>query len=259
MSRTIPRRPGSTLADPLYSDNLVDLYPAEALAFLRSLPSESVDLVLTDPPYSSGGLTRSDRSADPRNKYVRTATIRHDSSFSGDGRDGRGWGYWTALWIGECLRLLRPHAYFLMFSDWRQLPTATDAIQAGGIIWRGLIGWDKTAGARAPHKGYFRHQQEYIIWGTRGVSRPASHGGPWPGVYRYPVRQNDKHHMTGKPTDLCRDLVQCVPPGAVVLDPFAGSGTTLLAAALESRQALGCELDGVIAENAAARLTEALG
>jgi len=256
--RRRPRRPETTLADPIYSDRLVDLYPCEALRFLDSLPDESIDLVLTDAPYSSGGLTRSDRHASPRAKYVQTGTRRPHPNFSGDGRDGRGWLHWCTLWITQCHRVLRPHGYILMFTDWRQLPTATDALQAGGLIWRGLIVWDKTDCARAPHKGYYRHQAEYVVWGTKGVSKPATHGGPWRGVYRYPVRQRDKHHMTGKPTPLCRDLVQCVPAGAVVLDPLAGSGTTLIAAALECRQAIGCEYDPVIAEGAVDRLRREL-
>ena len=44
------------------------------------------------------------------------------------------------------------------------------------------------------------------------------------------VLQSDKWHTTGKPTALMRELVRCVPPGGTVLDPFAGSGSTGVAA-----------------------------
>lgn len=76
------------------------------------------------------------RQADPSKKYVQGGTKRQYPSFPGDVKDQRSWGYWCTLWISECLRTLKNGGYFLMFSDWRQLPTATDALQAGGVIFR---------------------------------------------------------------------------------------------------------------------------
>ena len=219
-----------------------ELHCGDCLEMLRSIPSGSVDAVITDPPYSSGGFTRSDRTADPAAKYVSTGVEIIRESFTGDNRDGRSWCYWMALWLSECHRIVKPSGYALIFCDWRQLPLASDALQAGGFVWRGVVSWDKGEAARAPHTGYFRHQCEYVVWGTKGVSVPAAHGGPFPGSLRYPVLQADKHHMTGKPTDLMRQLVQCVPSGSVVLDPFMGSGTTGVACVLEGRNFIGGEL-----------------
>ena len=148
-----------------------------------------------------------------------------------------------ALWLSECARIVKPGGYALTFCDWRQLPLATDALQAGGFVWRGIVSWDKGESARAPHTGYFRHQCEFVVWGTNGVSAPATWGGPWPGCMSHPVLQSDKHHLTGKPTPLLERLVQCAPPGGVVLDPFMGSGTTGVAALRMGRRFIGMELD----------------
>ena len=219
------------------------LYQGDCLRLLESLSSDSVDALITDPPYSSGGFTRGDRNADPAAKYVQTGTQLQRASFSGDNRDGRSWGYWMALWLSECLRIVKPSGYALIFTDWRQLPTATDALQAGGFVWRGVISWDKGAAARLVHTGYFRHQCEYIVWGTRGVSVPANHQREYSGSISDPVVLADKHHMTGKPTSLMRKLVQVVPEGATVLDPFMGSGTTGVACRMEGRRFIGIELD----------------
>lgn len=145
----------------------------------------------------------------------------------------------------------------LMFTDWRQLPLASDALQAGGFIWRGIISWDKTRSARAPHKGYFRHQCEYIVWGTKGVSIAADWGGPWPGSYTIPVKQADKHHMAGKPTDLMAQLVECCPPGGTVLDPFMGSGTAGVACVQTGRSFIGIEIDPTYYAIAERRIAEA--
>lgn len=229
----------------------------DCLQILPEIPNDSVDAVITDPPYSSGGLTSGERSADPAKKYVQTGTKITRPSFTGDNRDQRSWAFWCCLWISECMRIIKPSGYFMMFTDWRQLPLSSDVLQAGGIVWRGIVTWDKTEGARAPHTGYFRHQAEYVVWGTKGVSKPSAQGGPRPGVFRFPVRQKDKHHITGKPTPLMTELVQIVPPGAVVLDPFAGSGTTAVACLNTGRQFIGIEKETAYAEIAQQRIAEA--
>lgn len=214
----------------------------DCFELLRMIPSNSIDAVITDPPYSSGGLTHAARSQDPVNKYQQSGSKITRLSFPGDNRDARSWLHWCTMWIEECHRVLKNGGYFLMFSDWRQLPLASDALQFGNLIWRGVIAWDKSEGSRAPHKGYFRHQCEYVVWGTKGPCEKAIHGGPWPGCYRVTVKQNDKYHLTGKPTELMEKLVSVVPPGAVILDPFAGSGTTLVAAKKMGRNFIGGEM-----------------
>ncbi|SEO98024.1 DNA methylase [Propionispora vibrioides] len=141
-----------------------------------------------------------------------------------------------------------------MFSDWRQLPLATDALQMGELAWRGIIAWDKTEGARAPHKGYFKHQCEYIVWGTKGPCHKAEHAGPYPGCYRFPVKQTDKFHLAGKPTPLMEQLVTIVPVGGIILDPFTGSGTLPKAAQNMGRNFIAIEKTSVYAQVAMERV-----
>lgn len=217
------------------------LVRGECLDVLRQIPDESFDALVTDPPYSSGGTTASSRSRPTGLKYVQKGTKLKRPDFAGDQRDQRSWSHWCTLWLSEGLRVCRPEGYCLMFTDWRQLAAATDAIQAAGWIFRGIVPWDKTERSRAPHTGYFRHQAEYVVWGTKGACRPNAPGGPWPGCFRFAVLQSDKHHQTGKPTELMKQLLRCVRPEGRVLDPFCGSGTTLVAAAQLGLAALGIE------------------
>jgi len=63
-----------------------------------------------------------------------------------------------------------------------------------------------------------------------------------PGVIKAKVRRDDKLHMTGKPTDLMRQVVRICEAGGRILDPFAGSGTTLVAAQMEGFGWTGCEV-----------------
>lgn len=210
----------------------------DCMEVLRALPNNSIDAVITDPPYCSGGRSINSKQRATTRKYENNPQGRPD--FVGDAKDGRSWMMWCSLWISECYRVLKEGGYFLTFCDWRQLPTATDAIQMGGISWRGVVAWNKGLGARSPHKGYFRHQCEFIVWGTKGRCN-VQEAGPFPGCYEHHVRQTDKFHIAGKPTPLMEDLCKIVPRGGVVLDPFAGSGTTCVAAAKTGRQYIGVE------------------
>ena len=142
-----------------------------------------------------------------------------------------------------------------MFIDWRQLPCASDALQWAGWIWRGIAVWDK--GNSRPQKGRFRQQAEYIVWGSNGdmpVSRPVP---CLPGVFKYGNPQN-RIHLTEKPLQLMQDLVKITEPGGHILDPFAGSGTTVLAAVKEGYDATGIEVTDVYADLARKRLESEL-
>jgi site-specific DNA-methyltransferase (adenine-specific) len=150
---------------PFYQDEAVTIHHGEALEVLRALPSASVDALVTDPPYSSGGAFRGDRMGTTNEKYMNTESQGRLSDFSGDNRDQRGFLFWCTLWLSECRRILKPGAPVVLFTDWRQLPITTDALQAGGFIWRGIVPWDKTEGTR-PQKGRFRAQAEYAVWGN---------------------------------------------------------------------------------------------
>lgn len=242
---------------PYFQNERATLYCGEALRVLPRLPSACVAAAITDPPYSSGGQTAGERARDPREKYCHNGEDLGRPSFSGDNRDQRSFRMWATLWMAEAQRVLRPEGYCLVFSDWRQLPTMTDVLQAGGLIWRGVIAWDKGRGARSPHKGYFRHQCEYIAWATNGRCPKRLSDGPLDGCYRETVRQADKFHMTGKPTPLMRELVRCVDPDDLVLDPFAGSGTTGVACLQSGRRFVGIELSQAYCEIAARRLEAA--
>lgn len=69
-----------------------------------------------------------------------------------------------------------------------------------------------------------------------------------------PVSKADKHHLTGKPTALMRQLVRICETGGQILDPFAGSGTTLVAAGLEGYAWAGIEISQHYSDVALARL-----
>ena len=91
-------------------------------------------------------------------------------------------------------------------------------------------------------------RSEFVVWGSKGPLPACEAIGYLPGYHVESVRKSDKHHLTGKPTELMRTLCRICPPGGVILDPFAGSGTTGVAALREGRRFIGIEMT---AENAA--------
>jgi site-specific DNA-methyltransferase (adenine-specific) len=229
-----------------------ELRHGDALLLLRDLDSESVDLVLTDPPYSSGGMFRSDRMRTTGEKYVSSDSLNSRGDFDGDSRDQRGFLAWASLWLAECWRVSKVGGSCLVFTDWRQLPTLTDAVQAGGWVWRGLVVWDKTSACR-PRPG-FRTQAEYLVWGTRGAFDREVY---LPGVIQaITPRADTRRHQTEKPIGLLEQLIEVAPPEGLVLDPFAGSGSTLDAARNRGRRSLGFELNDEHLETAGLRLDQ---
>ena len=93
----------------------------------------------------------------------------------------------------------------------------------------------------------------FIVWGSNGdmpISRPVP---CLPGVFKYGNPQN-RIHLTEKPLQLMQDIVKITESGGHILDPFAGSGTTVLAAVLEGYSATGIEMSDVYADLAKERI-----
>jgi site-specific DNA-methyltransferase (adenine-specific) len=137
-------------------------------------------------------------------------------------------------------------------TDWRQLPVTTDAIQMGGWTWRGLCVWDKGVGR--PMRGRFRNHLEYIVWGSHGPMPPAEDVYPST-LLKHAPPSSDREHVTQKPESLIAELLSIAPDGCV-LDPFMGSGTTLVAAKRLGRKAIGIEVEERYCEIAAKRLQQ---
>jgi site-specific DNA-methyltransferase (adenine-specific) len=227
----------------------------DALAIVREMPDASVDAVVTDPPYSSGGMFRGDRAKATGSKYTDGSAARQNADFGGDSRDQRGFLVWSAMWLTEAHRVAKDDALLMAFIDWRQLPTLTDAVQAGGWIWRGIIPWHKT-NARC-FAGRFTNACEYVVWASKGsLPNPSDGGRAFPGIYTA-SSPRERVHQTQKPVELMEQLLAPVRANGVVLDPFAGSGTTGVAALNTGRDFIGVEMTDHYHAIACQRIQEA--
>jgi site-specific DNA-methyltransferase (adenine-specific) len=247
---------------PYYEHGGITIYHGEALHVLVSLETGSADALLTDPPYSSGGMFRSDRTKDPAEKYRgwsqaegggSKAPTAEYGTFAGDSRDQRAFATWAALWSAQAHRVCRPGSRAFWFSDWRQLPTVTDSLQAGGWTWRGILAWDKGVGR--PVRGRFRNHLEYVAWGSHGAPEDAE-GYPSALISVPTVPPNERQHVTQKPVELVRHLLSTCPRPGLVVDPFMGAGSTLVGAKELGWTAIGIEQEERYCEIAARRLSQ---
>ena len=228
----------------------------DSLIALRDMPDESVDALIADPPYSSGGAFRGDRQVASSMKYGASTTadgMRQMPEVHGDNRDQRAYLVWCSLWLAECLRIAKTGAPIALFTDWRQLPTTTDAMQSGGWCWRGIAAWSKPASR--PQLGRPSQSSEFVVWGSKGAM-PLDRGCPSIPGHWNELAPREREHMTEKPIGVMRDLAKLCIPGGVILDPFAGSATTGVAALLEGRRFVGIETSAEYFPIACRRLAE---
>lgn len=223
---------------------LVELHHADALDVLPTLETESVDLVVTDPPY--GVEWRSNMRAETFDELLN------------DGRDEnarRG----VARVLAETVRLVGQHRHLYVFGP-------TDVL-AGHLVAEVVeLVWDKARPGMGDLAAPWGPQHERISF-TVSKHRHAGKAGASSlparlrkgSVLRFaPPTGRNVRHPSEKPVALLRELVESSSrAGEVVLDPFAGVGSTGVAAILSGRRAILVELDARYVDVAIDRLRRA--
>ena len=193
------------------------LIHGDCLIELRKLPSRSVDLICTDPPYGDNAVY---------------------------GRDGRTivgnatpvLGFYA---LEEALRLLKMHRFAIVFLGQKHLPFFDHYIRTYCTArLRGYVVWNKTRMGL----GYgVRPQHELIAILEKG--KPPYRDKNVPSVLSFP-RVYSEQHPHKKPAELIEYLIEKFStPRQIVLDPFLGSGTTAIAAEKLNRRWIGIEID----------------
>lgn len=212
---------------PFYDEDGITIYLGDNRKILPFI--EKCDLILTDPPYgisfAHGG---NDNSGIGGGRY---ATKFAKKKIEGDEKPFDPWpllqfGVPAIIWGGN------------HFCD--KLP--------GTASW---LVWDKRAASE--HTNDFADCE--IAWcNIKSVARMFRHH--WDGMMKASERGVPRVHPTQKPVALMRWCLSLVPEAQTVLDPFMGSGTTLVAARLEGRKAIGIEISERYCEAAVKRLAQ---
>lgn len=239
---------------PYYQDDFVTLYHGDALEWMATFDVASVGAVVTDPPYCSGGISEASRVG-ASGRGLRSENIRRFGWFTGDNMGTAGLTFLLRSVAFEAVRVVDPAGSMVVFCDWRMLPTLAPAIESSGARYQSLIVWDK--GALGMGSG-FRNQHELAMHFTFGA--PEYHDKGTPNVIRAArVSADDREHQTQKPVGLIERIIGVVcPVGGTVLDPFVGSGSTMIAARNIGRKAIGIERDEAHCETAVRRLSQSV-
>ena len=229
------------MTEPYYRDDRVTLYHGDCREVLADMADRSVDCVITDPPYDArthrGALTNKG-GAKGGSIAVDFDAFTHErqiETFAELGRITKGWVVATLATATAFRFDLEP-------------PPTLRSLRVGA--WVKPNPMPQISGDR-PGMGW-----EPVMFLHRDDIRPRWNGGGKAGVWSTPVAQNEGH-PTAKPLAMVRDWVRLFTnPGDLVLDPFAGSGTTLRAALDEGRRAIGVELEERYCEVIAKRLAQ---
>jgi len=237
---------------------------ARELATLEALMGdERAELAVLDPPYNvkiSGNV--SGLGKHKHGEFVMGSGEMSDAAFSTD---------LLRPAFRNIARFCQAGAIAFVFIDWRGAPQLLDA--ANGVFHevKNLIIWGKT---NAGMGTFYRSQHELIYafkvspgehinnFGLGQGGRHRSNLWIYPGanVFRRGRDQDLEVHPTIKPKKMIADAIQdCSRRGGIVLDSFAGSGTTLVAAAMTGRRSYGVELDPHYCDVVIRRVQEASG
>jgi len=217
--------------------------------FMGGLDNGSVDLILTDPPYT---ISRKTGFSKVKNGVQRFAVSME-------------FGKWDTKQIDlqkmteAMYRVLRTGGTAIIWYDiWKLSHLAEAMAEAGFKMLRVLI-WQKTNPVPLNMKAtYLSNSREIAIVGVKG-GKPVFNGSYDNGIYAYPIPRHNgvKIHPTQKPLDLFCELIEKHSnKGDLVIDPFLGSGTTAIAAIKNNRNFRGCDIDAKYVKTAQARLDE---
>ena len=249
----------NSLPTPAFDDpkHHLRIYQGDCLDILAAIPPSSVDLVFADPPYflSNGGITCHagkmvsvhkgdwDKLPGPDLGPVRA---RYDKVHE-----------FNTAWLAACQRILKPNGSIWVSGTAHVIHSVGFAMQQLGFKLLNDISWVKPNPPPNLSCRYFTHATETIIWAAKNqksrhtfnykLMKETNRGKQMKSVWEIrPPESWEKRfgkHPTHKPVALLeRILLASSNEGDLVLDPFAGSGTTLLTAFRLRRHALGCEL-----------------
>ncbi|MGF7172113.1 DNA modification methylase [Sphingobium xanthum] len=233
----------------------------DSAVYLALMADELAEAVISDPPWNLASRMFSGKGKYKFGDFVMAAGEMSREEFRAFLRK-----------MFECqARFCLPGALVMNFIDWRSV---ADMIWAGEPIFdrlENICVWAKTGGGGMGGIWRSRHELIVVFRGKGGKARNnvqlGKHGRNRSNIWEYPSpsvfgsqRENLKFHPTGKNLEMIADaILDCTKRGSIVLDPFLGSGTAILAAAKTGRIGRGIELDPSYVDVAVKRISEALG
>lgn len=254
--------------NPYYDDPEagITIYCGDCLDVLHFLADElagKVQAVVTDPPYASGARTEAAKSTS--GAMVRGARWA-SKPIENDQMTTTGF-VWLMRQVCYAVRpMLVDGGSLLSFIDWRQWPNLVGAVETTNMRVNAMVVWDKM------HMGLgngFRAQHELILHASSGTCEPDSKdtgnvlkflpdtdSEPTGSVIEC-VRDSNEWHPSPKPPALMGKLLRVVSAkGDLIVDPFMGAGSTLVAAKAAGRRCIGIDTRPEYCKKAVERLAQ---
>lgn len=242
---------------PYFSKDNFVLYQNDCLKILEQLPKNSVDMIFADPPYnlSNGGFSvhAGKRVSVNKGGWDKSKGLQEDFNFH-------------LAWIGACKEVLKPGGTIWISGTYHSIYQCGYALQLLGLHILNDISWFKPNASPNLSCRFFTASHETLLWARK--DKNAKHtfnyslmkNGDWPedklkkpnlqmrSVWSLITPKKDEKkfgkHPTQKPIDLLKRIVLAsTNKGDIVLDPFAGSSTTGLAAHSYGRKFIGIDME----------------
>lgn len=237
------------VADFENKGNRITIYQDDAISFLKKIPSNSIDIIATDPAYSG------------MNNKLQLGKGRIVGKYSDKGQENGKW--FTEFedseenytrFLSECKRVLKKstgHIY-IMFDSYSLLSLGN--IVRDYFDVKNLITWDKV---NIGMGHYFRRRHEYIIFATNENTRKIKNR-KFPDVWRF-KRIHNSSYPTQKPVEVFQAMIYAsAEDGFTVCDPFLGSGSSAIAAIKNNCRFVGCDISDKSIETSTNRIQEFL-
>ena len=211
-----------------------NIYQGDMRSYMNGIDDNNVDLIVTDPPYpttsrgnagNSGGMLQKDINR--KGKVFENNNIKIND------------------WIHRLYRVLKPTGHCYIMTNHKNLQEYLNAIQGAGFHFIKNLIWNK--GNKIMGQ-YYMSQYEYIIFCRKGAGRMINNCGT-PDILevtnkKHKNKDGSNWHDTEKPVDLMKILIKnSSQEGDLILDPFMGVGSTIIAAKELNRNYIGIELD----------------
>lgn len=216
----------------------------DSIEYMEAMSDESVDLLLTDPPYSviTGGNNHAKNVRRPTGCLTSNSNLMREIPAFKD-------------WLGHCFRVLKDgtHAYFMV--NYSNLIELHQAVTDAGFKVHNLLVWRKNNNTPSQ---YYMKNCEYVIFARKGKAKYINNIGASKTVHDF-NNVTGREHPTQKPVDLMQFYIEnSSNVGDLIFDPFMGSGSTGVAAIKSGRDFLGIELFEDYYEIATKRIEDAL-
>lgn len=218
-----------------------DLFNGDCVDNLKKIEDNSIDLVVTDPPYKiiQGGCSNIKRKDEAGGIFNKRNTFTKNESKSGKLFKHNDIKF--SEWLYEVFRVLKNNTHcYIMVND-RNLQELLNEAEKVGFKLQNILIWDK--GNHTPNR-YYLKCFEFIVMFRKGNSKNINNMGTKTILRVDNIKKGTKSHPTEKPVELINILINnSSKVGDTVLDPFMGTGSSAVSSLICDRNFIGIELD----------------